>query len=387
MDKKSKTEFLYDLYYDEKAPGSYSSINSLFRECRKLGRKDIKLRDVRNFLNQQEVHTIFSKVHRKKNKPILRSYSLHYMAEADVGFMDKRDKDVNKGFSFFLLVVNVLSLKTYCQPLKTTKSLEVGKALKKIFKHLKVSHLRTDGGGEFLGHSKSVYKMFGIKHYTNLTGVHAPLAEVRIKLIKKKLHKAMYAKNTKTWINFLPDIVSSVNNSASAKLDWHSPNEVEEKFSSAELYKLRYHNRHKPEKKKSQKSCLVNFKKYMYEKEYKFPLGSVVRLTKARHAFFREYSFHNTHELFLVSSRKKMDNISMYTVKSLSGEDLGGFFYDDEMLLISEPLKKYKIKRILDSKLDDSGEKYYKVTWEGYESAGQATWLSESDLGEVSFLK
>ena len=69
MDKKSKSQFLYDLYYDENSPGSYSGINSLYREARKLGRKDIKIKDVKSFLNQQEVHSIFSKVHRKKNLP------------------------------------------------------------------------------------------------------------------------------------------------------------------------------------------------------------------------------------------------------------------------------------------------------------------------------
>ena len=384
MDKKSKTDFLYDLYYDEKKPGSYSSINSLFREVRKLGRKDIKYNDVKKFLNQQEVHTIFSKVHRKKKNPFLRSYSLHYLAEGDCGYLDKKDKNLNRGYAFFLVVVNVLSLKTYCEPLRSLKSSEVSKALRKIFKKLKVFHFRTDGGSEFLGDSKAVYRDFGIKHYTNLTSVHCPLAESRVKLIKRKLTKVMYAKNTRSWIKFLPDIISTINESASSKLNWHSPNEVEDKFSSAELYQLRYHNRKRPENKKNEKSCLVNYKRY--NKEYKYKLGSVVRLTKVKTAFQREYSISNTLELFLLSTRKKMDGISMYTVKSLSGEDLAGYVYDDEIVLVSEPLKHYKIKRILDSNIAESGEKYYKVSWEGYDIS-QSTWLSESDLGEVSYLK
>lgn len=385
MDKdKSKWEFLYDLYYDEKSPGSYASIYSLFRECRKLGRKDIKFNDVRKFLNQQEVHSIFSKVHRKKNKPILRSFSLHYLAEGDIAHMNKADKKQNNNYSFFLLVVNVLSLKTYCQPLRSVKSQEVSKALRKIFRSCKVSHFRTDGGGEFQGESKIVYHDYNIKHYTNLTGVHAPLAEVRIKVVKARLHKAMYANNTQNWVQFLPGVVGSLNDSGSRMLNWHSPNEVEQNMSSAELYQLRYHNRYKAEnKKKEKKSCLEKYKSY--KKEFKFDLGSVVRLTKVRHAFFREYTISNTHQLYLVSSRKKMDEISMYTVKSFSGEDLSGFFYDDELVLVCEPLKRYKIKRILDSKIDESGEKYYKVTWQGYETS-ESTWLSQSDMGEVSFL-
>ena len=285
-----------------------------------------------------------------------------------------------------MLVVNVLSLKIYVEPLKTLKSLEVSKALTKIFKKLKVSHFRTDGGGEFLGHSKSVYNTFKVKHYTNVTSQHAVLAEVKIKELKRKLTKIMYAKNDPAWIKYLPALVKSINGTASSKLNWHSPNEVEEKFSSAELYQLRYHNRFKPENKKSQKlnTCVVNYKRY--KKEYKFDLGAIVRLTKVRHRFFREYSISNSHEIFLISSRKKMDDISMYTVKSLSGEDLEGFFYDDEMVLVSEPLKKYKIKEILDSKMSDSGEKYFKVNWKGYDKKN-STWLSESDLGEVSFFK
>lgn len=385
MDNKSKTDFLYNLYYDENSAGSYSGINTLFKEARKLGRKDIKISDVRKFLNQQEVHSIFSRVHRKKNKPKLRSYSLHYMCEGDCGYLNQKDKQLNRGYSFFLLVVNVLSLKIYCEPLKSLKSLEVSKALSKIFKKLKVLfHFRTDGGPEFRGQCKFVYEKFNVKHYTNVTSQHAPLAEVKIKQLKKKLTKIMYAKDDRAWIKFLPSTVKSINNTASAKLNWYSPNEVEDQFSSAELYQLRYHNRFKSEKRKADNTCVVNYKRY--EKEYRFDLGAIVRLTKVRHAFTREYSITNTHELYLISSRKKMDGISMYTVKSLSGEDLDGFFYDDELVLVSEPLRKYKIKEVLDSKYAESGEKYFKVNWTGY-GERNCTWLSEAELGEVSYLK
>ena len=276
-----------------------------------------------------------------------------------------------------------MSLKTYAEPLRTLKSSEVSKALRKILKKLKVTHLRSDAGGEFLGESKKVYEEFKIKHYVNRTSQKALLAEARIKFLKRKLNKMMYAHNNRKWAKFLPAVVKSINQSASTKLAGFSPDEVESKFSSAELYQLRYHNRHNSENKKN-KSCLRKYKKY--KKEYKFDLGSVVRLTKVKQPFQREYSSSNTSELFLISTRKKMDNISMYTVKSLSVEDLEGYFYDDEISLVCGPLRKYKIKEILDTKVTSSGDKYLKVHWSDYPKS-QATWLLESELADVSYFK
>ena len=133
--KKEIYQFLSKLYYDPSKIASFTGHKKLLDEVRRLGRKDISSKDVRTFLQKSEVHSLFTRIHgHKKKRPRIISFGKNFLGEVDCAYMKKKDKIINRGYMYFVLLVNVFNLKTYCKPLKSLKAQEVCNALEPILK-------------------------------------------------------------------------------------------------------------------------------------------------------------------------------------------------------------------------------------------------------------
>lgn len=170
----------------------------------------------------------------------------------------------------------------------------------------------------------------------------------------------------------------NINATSSRVLGGLSPN-LAEKKSDAELFILRYQKRKKKPDSNAKNKC--NIKKAKHKPAFKYKLGSLVRFKVDGHVFWREYNFNATLEQFVISSRKKMDNIEMYKMKSLSNEDISGYHFIDEIIFVSEPVVKYEIKEILKKKKDKLGTEYFKIRWKNYSSHFDS-WITKDDLDE-----
>ena len=94
----------------------------------------------------------------------------------------------DKGFSFFVIYIDVFSRFVWSRPLKTLKSLEMVSVMHDIFSDAQPQKLYTDAGSEFVGKSvQSFLKSRNIEHYIARSETKAALAERAIKTIKKKL--------------------------------------------------------------------------------------------------------------------------------------------------------------------------------------------------------
>ena len=76
--------------------------------------------------------------------------------KVDLANMQKL-KDKNDGVAFLLVIIDVFTHYLWVEPLKT-KTEDVIKAFKKVFKHVKTpKRLRMDRGGEFTGQKVQDY--------------------------------------------------------------------------------------------------------------------------------------------------------------------------------------------------------------------------------------
>ena len=376
--KKETYDFLSSLYYDPNKIASFTGHKKLLAEVRRLGRNDISSKDVKNFLEKSEVHSLFTRIHgHKKKRPRIISFSHNYLAEVDCAYMWKKDKVINRGYIYFVLLVNVFNLKTYCRPLKSLKAQAVSNALEPILRKIKIKNLRSDAGPEFQSVvTQNLFRSLNVNHYINKTTRHAQLAENRIKFCKRLLRKICYYKNDRRWYLYLPLVTKNINSTSSRVLAGLSPNQAEKK-SDAELFILRYQKRRNKAQKIVNENCKI--RKIKKKPAYKYKLGSLVRFKIEGNVFKREYDFNASHEIFLVSSRKKMDNIEMYKMKSMSNEDILGYHFIDEIIFVSNPPVKYHIKEILMKKKDKLGTEYFKIRLKNYYSSFDS-WLTKDDI-------
>ena len=155
-----------------------------------------------------------------------RSYDVRNYGElvqADIAYMFEYDQ-----FKCFLLAVDCFSSKIFTVPLKSRDSKTVAKAFEKIFKEFsaQIYEIQTDRGKEFLGPCKQLFVTKKILYRTKLGKNKANFAENSILIVKKKLYMLLRGTLSQNWIQHLPEVVKSLNNTPLKKLGWKKPNDI-----------------------------------------------------------------------------------------------------------------------------------------------------------------
>lgn len=356
---KNKVDLFHSIYYNSANPASYSSVYKLYKEAKKVN-KNVTLRDAKNFLLQSETYTKFTPIRKKvkTNKWIATFVDSHH--HGDLAFFNKITK-FNKGFSYLLVIVDVLSRFIMTFPLKSKTVNEVSDAYKTI---LETSgrvprHFVTDRGGEFCGSSfQKLLKEKFIHHIIpKNTDVKANYAENAIMRIKCKLVKYFSAQNTLNWVDNLKNVVDSLNGSFLNSIGM-CPKDV------------------------NPTNCF-NVMKRLYEPSMKkravFKIGDCVRLRNDKGHFGKGTNQKYTEEVFIVH-RIIYDNfIPCYVVIDQKGQEIDAFFYPEELqLFIPKVDQTYAIEKII-RKRKVNGKYQYYVKWRGYDKSFNQ-WVSQSDI-------
>ena len=365
----NKNETLRRLYETSKTPHSFTGIQGLLKTARKID-PSITRKDVKSFLEKQESYTLHKITRKKFTRRKVLAPKPGVIASCDLADMSKLSR-FNSGFKYILIFIDVFSRLGQAVPVKSKDGKTMVNALRTILESGyfdNLSRLNSDEGKEFYNqHVNQLLKSKGIILYSvSSREIKASLAERLIRTIKAKLYRYMSHNNTKRYVDVLPDIIESYNNSSHSSLGGNqTPLQVHKITDPTIIDKQFFH---------------------MYKNMYHIPNISSSDLTVGQHVriadeyrnskFRRGYTVQNTIEIFKIRGIDTSQNPTVYYLEDLNGDPITGIFYRDE--LTSTHLPEFFHIDVLKSKTVNGRKKYF-VRWRGYPDTFNS-WIDQDQM-------
>ena len=221
-----------NIYYSPENKAEFRGVNTLAKEANKSGEHKITRKQVKSYLEQQEIYT--THVHKKRPKFFTRLTvpGSNWQVDADVAYFDFKSK-----YRFVLAVQDVFSRKVAVKTLTNIKAGMVTNALMKLVLQLKgTRYMRFDRGGEFANKlmAKALSKT-GIKFFFSYEPRKANYVKRFFRTMKDRIFKIMQRWGTRQWQNILPDVINMYNNSKHSSLVI-APADVNNKHGESKLW-------------------------------------------------------------------------------------------------------------------------------------------------------
>ena len=363
-------DYLHNIYYNVKHPASFSGPSKLYHEVKKDGKKNISMKQIKQWLQNQESYSLQRFIRRNFKRSRVMVTGIDDQWDADLIDMAKYSQ-YNDNITFILIVIDVFSKYVWLRKLPNKTGKEVSKAFKTIFKEgRKPSKLRTDKGWEFL-HKPTIQKIFKeykIKHFVTQNEVKANVAERAIKTIKSKIMRYITYKQNYHFIDELQNFATSYNATFHRSIGM-SPDRVNKNNEVLVWWNLYW-----PKK---------NPKKHSRSKKFTFEIGDFVRMTHLRKIFGREYDKKWTGQLFKIAKRYIRDGSPIYKVKDFHGDEIKGTFYPEELQKVTvDHNKLWKVDQILKTR-KRKGKTEYLVRWM-YWPKSFDSWVNKDDVELIS---
>lgn len=352
---------LKEIYYNETKEGSYGGIENLLRGAQKYGLQGVSRAAVRDFLEKQDAYTLHKPIRRKfrRAKTIVGGIDKQWQADlADLTELGKH----NEGHRYILTVIDCFSKFAWAIPVKTKSGPSVREAFEKVFEQSNPripNRLQTDKGKEFFNKEVlALFKSKGIHHFASESDQKAAIAERFNRTLKTKMWRYFTANNTYRFLEALPGLVTTYNNSVHRTIGMR-PSEVNAGH-EAMLWQKMY-----PEFSSG------------VGKEAR-PLGpkQTVRISKVKRTFDKGYLPNWTEEPFKVR-RVDATRPQVYKLEDLLGENLEGIFYKQELQKIA-PREVYLIEKVLSTR-KRKGKKEHLVKWQGLPSKFNS-WVEDTEI-------
>ncbi|XP_071123129.1 uncharacterized protein [Mytilus edulis] len=349
-------------YYDVGGPASYASAEKLYHivnaEGKKVGRYKI-----RRWLNSQDNYSLQKTPRRSFKRIRVYTTGMNNLWDADLMDLKQFSKE-NENFKYVLVVVDCFSRYLWLQPLKNKTGDEVTSAFKKIFTEAKPEKIRTDKGQEFLAKkTQSLFKSNGVRHFSAQNELHANYAERVLQTIKNKIFRFFTKNRTHRYINNLQNFAKSYNGTPHRSLQNIAPKDVNS-VNESDIWGKMYLS--KTEKKPKEIKVQTN-KKKRRKKQFKYKIGSLVRLSNIAHIFDRSYSQRWTEEIFKVVQRFRQQNIDLYRLSNIKGDEfIRGTFYDSELQRVEKDENSLWIIEKIIKKRKRRGKTEYLVRFQGW---------------------
>lgn len=356
---KSSNEIASELnpiYYSIGNPASFSSAKSLKYETKE---KKIPRKAISNWLSEQETHSMHKPIRRnfQRRRVIVSGIDDQWQADlADLSTLRSR----NKGNRYLLGCIDVFSKYAWVVPLKSKSAKDVLQGLKKILKDgRKPRKLQTDMGGEFTNSKMQAFlKSEGISFFfTQNQDIKASIIERFWRTLKSRMYKYFTYKGGKKYIDILPDLVSSYNNTlhGSIKMPPSCVNTNNEEKVWHTLYGS----------------------KPLVAKRALYKVGDFVRIGKYKGAFDKGYIPNWSREIFNI--KRIMETLPhTYVIEDQNHEEMKGSFYEEELQSIKSLPEEFKIEQIV-ARRRKSGKRQVLIKWLDYPESFNS-WISEVDI-------
>jgi len=351
-------KYLKDLYYNLNSPESYTSIGKIFRAAKKKF-PNLKKSTVKLWFQKQPIATLHRQARYKfsRNKTIVVGLG----RQIQVDLCDMRNiAEYNDGYNYILTGIDCFGRRGFAEKVKNKTGKEIVKCLKLIFDKYPFDRLQTDKGTEFLNANvKKLLKDTDTALWISENDdVKAALVERFNRTLKDRMYKYFTANNTKRWIDVLRKLVANYNNTVHRSIKM-KPNDVK-------------------------KQDVIHIARLLYPpsqtKPFKFEIGDLVRISKAKKTFRKGYLPNWSTEIFKVVSRFRRAN-PVYEIEDLNGDKLKGKFYNEELVKTAMP-DDFQIEKIIRKKKERNGRTKYLVKWVGYDTSFNS-WVDESQMRKL----
>ena len=338
--KKTLNRRLEAEYFNPKHAGAFSG-QSTFQKHTKQAQSRVK-----DFLSSIDAYTLHKPVRRKFPRRFTYASQIDELWQAALADMSLLQSQ-NRGVRFLLTVIDVFSKFAFVRPLKR----KTGEALTSAFASIlkaskrKPQRLQTDKGTEFKNRTFQTFLADeDIHYYTSEDPVtKAAVVERFNRTLKGRLYRFMTHKNSKTYLNHLPALVSNYNSSFHRSIGTQ-PRLVTPKTQDAVYEKL----------------YAKKFEAQMNKRATpKFEVGDRVRLATERKAFQRGFLPQWTKEIFVVRQRENTHPY-VYRLRDQKNENLRGTFYEQELQKVRDK-DVFRIEKVL----KERGRRAL-VRWAGY---------------------
>ena len=357
------------LYETAKSPHSYGGVQGLLRTAQKVN-PSITKKDIESFLLKQNSYTLHKITRRKFTRRKILAPKPGVIVTCDLADMSKLSQH-NNGYKYILVFIDVFSRFAQVTPVKRKDGQTMLNAFKIILNSgyfNNISRLNSDEGKEF--YNPPVLKYLKSKNIilysVSSREIKASIAERFIRTLKSKLYRYMSHHNTQKYIDILPDIIESYNNSFHRNLpNQQTPLQIHKLTNPKTIDRVFF---------KMYKTPLIPKRKLSSS----LTIGEYVRISdeKKNHVFRRGYTIQNTIEIFKIQKVDSSQNPTVYYLEDLNKEPIIGVFYREELIPTHLP-EVFHIE-ILKTKIV-SGHKKYFVQWLGYPSTFN-TWIDETQL-------
>ena len=346
-----KLTYVWD---EPRNPESYRGIQALKR----LG---IGKKEAEKTLISKDGYTLHREAKRKFHRRKVVATTINSQWQLDLMEVENFDASSNDNIRYILFAIDVVSRKVYGVPLKRKTAIDTLNGIKTLFKQAKATPqcIQSDKGREFK--NKRLVKFLqekGIKMFSSEDNVmKSSIIERFNRTIRKAIAMYRTEKNTKRYIDKLQDFIDSYNNSYHRSIHM-APNQVNQ----SNVVTALYHNL-KPPPDDTKNNALQ--------------IGDYVRLLGTKTKFEHGYDILWTEQVFRIIS--VLSTVpTTYKIADLSGEEVKGSWYKQELQKVAKPEKFHWEKKL--AYRTRNGQREVKIKWLGYESPKFDTWEKLADF-------
>lgn len=261
----------------------------------------------------------------------------------------------NNGYKFLLTIIDIFSKFAWAVPIKSKSGKDTAKAMHSVLAKGRVpKKLHVDQGKEFYNSEfKGLLQRYNIKLYSTFSNLKASICERFNRTLKSKMWKQFSLRGTYKWIDILPELISTYNDSKHRTIKM-KPKDVTTQ-NEKKLLRDVYGNFH------------VN-----RTKKIKFKVGDKVRISKYKHVFEKGYTPNWTTEIFTISEVRSTDPVT-YKLVDYRAQPIEGGFYQEELTSVKNA-DIYLVEKVLRKR----GNKLY-VKWLGFDDSHNS-WINKSDM-------
>lgn len=353
------------LYYNLPKPTTYAGADKLLTSTRKRYTK----RQVIDWLESQDAYNSHKLVRRRFPRRIYNAENIDDVWEADL--MDVRSLSTyNDNYTYLLACIDVLGKFAWVEALLDKTSKSVARAFERILSRCgnrKPKLLQSDLGKEFVGADmQKTLKNHDITYrVVRNPDTKAAIVERFIRTFKERMYRYFTHKKTRRYVDVLQQIVESYNNSKHSAIKM-----IPALVNSKNAAEVRSNLQHKYGDK-------------IPIREPKYSVGDLVRISRARNIFAKGYEGGWTVELFKISGISRVRHPHVYFLKDLADEEIGGFFYEEELSRVKKDLDKevFEIDQVLETRGRGANRKFL-VSWVGF-PAKFNSWVYAKDVKKL----